>query len=558
MNYDNLRFKIKKILKKLKILKNDSPDWKKIISYNKDLYKKLKLDAKKGQKILICTSSGGHLVSAYFEALLALALTRYGADVEIMLCDKSLKGCHMVTSNHIEDEKFIKSGTKDLCRSCLESGKEAFEDLGLKINYYSSYFNKNDELKINEKIDNLTTKEMQDYKEENIPIGEHAYAGVLRYYAVGDLEAIDDENIKTNVLKRFLHAALLTKQIFFNLFSSKKFDKIILNHAIYVPQGIICEVSKKFDLKIIAYTTAYRKNCFIFSYDDTYHRTMIDEDVNDWINIELDENKEKKLFKYLESRKYGTEDIYYYFKDPSFEIEQLLEKQGVNIQKPILGLLTNIIWDAQIEYKNNIFINMTDWLIRTIEYLSTRNEIEVVVRCHPGEVYSDRVSKQTVKETILKKFINLPSNLKIINADSKISTYSFADYCNTSVIYSSKMGIELVPFGNRVICAGESYIRNKGITFDPVDLNEYYFLLDKFPNIEKLSKEKIERAKKYAYHYFFRRAFQVNSLDANNYNSWPPYKVSDHAFDSLLNNRDKGLKCLSDSILLNKKFIVDI
>jgi len=48
---DNLRYNLKKILKKLKILKKNSPDLKKIISSNKKIYEELKIKAKKEQKI---------------------------------------------------------------------------------------------------------------------------------------------------------------------------------------------------------------------------------------------------------------------------------------------------------------------------------------------------------------------------------------------------------------------------------------------------------------------------------------------------------------------------
>ena len=92
---------------------------------------------------------------------------------------------------------------------------------------------------------------------------------------------------------------------------------------------------------------------------------------------------------------------------------------------------------------------MIDWLIDTIRYLSNRDDIEVVVRVHP-EFYGDRLSKQTVKETILNKLEKLPDNLKIIDSSSDISTYSFAEYCNTLVIYATKMGMEFSPFGNKL------------------------------------------------------------------------------------------------------------
>ena len=95
-------------------------------------------------------------------------------------------------------------------------------------------------------------------------------------------------------LKKYLYSGILTKHIFENFLKKNKLDKVILNHAIYVPQGIICNIAKAKNIPVIVYTNAYRKNSFIFSHNDTYHKTMIDEDTKDWENINLTKEKEKK------------------------------------------------------------------------------------------------------------------------------------------------------------------------------------------------------------------------------------------------------------------------
>ena len=551
MKFDKIRFHIKKIIKEIKILKKDYPDWKKILKDHKNIYKDLKQKSSKGQSILICTSTGGHLLSSHFEALLSLALTRYGAKVEILLCDKSLKACHMTTTQFVDEITLLKKGQKKLCNACIDSGIFAFKELGLKIHFYSEFIDKNAESEISNKIKNLSFNEMKDYSEDKINIGEHAFAGALRYYAVGEL---DKEINGKNVLKKYLYSGILTKHVFDNFLASNKPDKIVLNHGIYIPQGIICNIAKSKHIPIIVYCNSYRKNSFIFSYNDTYHKTMIDEDAKDWENITLTPEKEKIIEEYLISRRHGTNDMFYYFNNPSFDVKDLLKKHSIDLSKPILGILTNVIWDAQIIYKNNIYNNMVDWLIDTIKYLSNRKDIEVVVRCHPGEIRGDRLSKQTVKGTILENFKTLPENLKIIDSDNDISTYSFADYCETLIIYATKMGMEFSPFGNKVICAGESYIKNKDITLDPKSKNEYYKMLDLFPNLQKPSKEKILRAKKYAYHYFFRRTVQIGSLESK-VKSWPPFKISNDSFEKIFNEKDLGIKSLSEKILSNKNFI---
>jgi hypothetical protein len=67
------------------------------------------------------------------------------------------------------------------------------------------------------------------------------------------------------------------------------------------------------------------------------------------------------------------------------------------------------------------------------------------------------------------------------------------------------MGIELSAFGVPVVVAGEAWIRNKGFSFDTSTPEEYFELLNKLPLNRRLDGPTKERARKYAYHYFFRR-----------------------------------------------------
>ena len=40
--------------------------------------------------------------------------------------------------------------------------------------------------------------------------------------------------------------------------------------------------------------------------------------------------------------------------------------------------------------------------------------------------------------------------------------------------------------------------------------------------------------------------------------SWPPFKISLNSFENIIEDKDNGLKQLSEKILNNKKFIFDI
>ena len=108
--------------------------------------------------------------------------------------------------------------------------------------------------------------------------------------------------------------------------------------------------------------------------------------------------------------------------------------------------------------------------------------------------------------------------------------------------------MEFSPFGTNVICGGESYVKNKGFTFDPKTKEEYFSYLKKLPFKKKLSAEKILLAKKFAYHFFFRRSIEVPTLD-HTPDLWPNFNIGYDFYDRLINKEDKSLEKICKSII---------
>ena len=108
-------------------------------------------------------------------------------------------------------------------------------------------------------------------------------------------------------------------------------------------------------------------------------------------------------------------------------------------------------------------------------------------------------------DEINNAFPTLPENVFIIPPESRISTYAAMLQCNAVIIFGTKTGVELTSMGIPVIVAGEAWIRNKGITLDAGSIKEYFDLLAGLPLSTRLDDATIERARKYAFHFFFRR-----------------------------------------------------
>jgi hypothetical protein len=125
--------------------------------------------------------------------------------------------------------------------------------------------------------------------------------------------------------------------------------------------------------------------------------------------------------------------------------------------------------------------------------------------------------------------------------------------CDSVIIYGTKTGVELTCMGIPVIVAGEAWIKNKGLTIDSATREEYFRVLDSLPCSGRLDDSTITRARKYAYHFFFRRMIPLEILDARD--QWPPFVIDIKRLTELLPGKDPGLDVICDGILQGKPFI---
>ncbi len=549
-NYLSKRFYfLKDLIQFLGIKPSGLPNWRKLIGKNQSKFLSLK---KNNKNILVCTSGGSHKVVNIFNSLLAFILRFKESNVEFFLCDKILPGCQMSSMDFVDTKTFIKDGPKKLCRHCKLTGESIFEGLGLKINYYSKFLINEDYIKAEEILNNIKDfSNIRQFKVDEINIGEHALAGALRYFTVGDLKCIDPE-ISLPILKRYVKAAILVKIASEKILITNNVDIVILDHGLYVPNGIILSVAKKNKIKTIAYNTSYRKKTILFSRDETYHKTFINEDEKLWKNIDLNSEVKKKIDDYLYSRRHGTNDWEFYYQKPDFNLNNFKEKN--DLKKTVVTFMTNTIWDAQLEFPSNIFKDMVECIIETIKYFKNREDVTFLIRVHPAEVNHDRPSNQKIADEIKKVFPNLPKNIKIIAPEDPLSSYSLAEISDCVIIYGSKIGLEIAAMGIPVIVAGEAWLSNKDITLKPSSQNEYFDILKKIPLNKKLSASQIILAKKFAYHFFFRRMIEIKSLEYFSA-KWPPYKINKNIYDIVENKKDKAIELISNKIIHDEEII---
>lgn len=527
------------------------PDWPSILAPDSHEWETA-LRSADGPRVLIATSVGAYLPGNTLESVLAVALTLRNARVDVLLCDESLPACLDCQSLWFPNSRsFIKNGPQGrLCGSCYTPSARMFRSLGLPVEGLGTWIRPSDREDLSALLP-LPVSDLRVYRDQSMAIGEHALAGALRFYARATLEGERDGEA---VFRRYFEAAFLSARAVRRLLAEKKYDRVVFNHGIYVPQGLIGEAARSLNIPVVNWNPAYRKKCFIFSHGDSYHHTLMTEPTDVWENIVLTSDQEQELETYLKSRWYGSQDWIWFHEDPRFGEEDIRRAVGADPGKPWIGLLTNVLWDAQLHYPANAFPTLLEWLFMTIDYFAERPDLQLIIRVHPAEIRGTLPSRQRIVDEIRRRGRVLPKNVFLVGPESPVSTYALMERCDSVLIFGTKTGVELTSQGIPVIVAGEAWIRGKGLTWDARSPAHYRELLDRLPFRAPLSVDQTRRARLYAYHFFFRRMIPLLFMEPRSGD--PPFGVPPgFRLANLRPGADLGLDVVCDGILKGNPFV---
>jgi hypothetical protein len=529
------------------------PKWGEIVGKDRGMWESARSAAAGGPRVLMATAIGSYAHAMSLESALAAALTFRGAEVHALLCDGVMPACAECEASLYPDiAKFVRTGpSRDLCRDCHWPAERVYDELGLRVHRYSDWLAPDDRARAAALASSLPVEDIQRFTCDGVAIGEHAYAGALRFFATGSL---DGERHAEPILRRYLEAALLTAYATRRLLRALNFTSVVFTHGIYVPWGIVGAVSRQEGLHVSTWNVAYRKRRFIFSHDDTYHHTLMTEPREQWENLELSLTQERELMQYLSSRREGLFDWIVFHRPKRQDQHEIAARLGLDPAKPVIGVPTSVTWDAQLHYPSNAFPNMLEWLVQTCEYFATRPDLQLLVRVHPAEISGFPRSRQPILAELRKRLPTLAPNIFVVPPESDMSTYVLMSLCNAAIIYSTKMGVELTSVGLPVIVAGEAWIRNKGLTHDASSPDEYFRILARLPLRERLSAGQLARARRYAYHFFFNRMIPLPFIEPKA--GYPIYRLKLDKLAQLLPGHSPGLDTICDGILTRTPFVL--
>jgi hypothetical protein len=519
------------------------PDWRSLMENEARDWGRAR-SAASAPRILIATHLGLHFTANTIDSLLAVALTWRGARVDVLFCDGVLPACQMI--DHVlapSIERFARRGPQaDFCDVCCAAGRRLYEPLGLRTHDLSRYLSDLDRRAAASRAARRAAGPLE--PAPGVPLEEHAFAGALRFFG---RSCLPDTDIARAVLARYLAAAQLADLGAERLLARERFDVVVTHHGIYVPQGAMADAARRAGARLVAWHASYRRGRLIYEHGDTYHRTMIAEPASRWAIRALSAQQEDALDAYLTSRATGAQD-WITFQRAAPQSRVALERAlGVSFAKPTAVLIGNVAWDARLHYASSAYGEMLEWAVDTAKWFAGRPDLQLIIRCHPGEVISSPRAQDRLDDAVRAALgVDYP-NIFIVPPESNLNTYAIARSARVALVYNTKMGVELAARGMPVMVAGDAWIRDKGFSHDASSPAEHLALLQTIPKIRRLTEQQTMMARRYAYHFFFRRCIPVECLDTEQ--GWPLCGLADDAARRSRPGLDRGLDVICQGIL---------
>jgi hypothetical protein len=89
-------------------------------------------------------------------------------------------------------------------------------------------------------------------------------------------------------------------------------------------------------------------------------------------------------------------------------------------ERPVALLATNVLGDSLTLGRNAFASSMAEWIEKTVQYFAKRNDVQLVVRVHPGE----RLMKGPSMLGVIERAVpQRPAHIRVVGPDEKINTY---------------------------------------------------------------------------------------------------------------------------------------
>lgn len=226
----------------------------------------------------------------------------------------------------------------------------------------------------------------------------------------------------------------------------------------------------------------------------------------------------------------------------AYTYDELATRFSLDPQKPVAVVFSQVLWDANLFYGDDIFEDYGEWFVETVRAACANPAVNWLVKIHPANVWKrsyENITREYAETELIRREIGeLPPHVKLIGADDDVNTLSLFENLDYGVTVRGTAGMEVVCFGKHCVTAGTGRYSGLGFTLDCADRQQYFHRLANLQDQPPMMAAEVLRAKWHAYTAFMLRPWPMVSARAKFVYKKAGYHPLDHNLHILARSVD--------------------
>ncbi|WP_170294743.1 hypothetical protein [Roseospira navarrensis] len=290
----------------------------------------------------------------------------------------------------------------------------------------------------------------------------------------------------------------------------------------YTPEGPLFDVCVAHGIQPITFNAAHRDNTLMLkrygpTNRDVHPASLSDETwarqtARPWGPEDWERVKAELEFCYRSGQWYG--EVGTQFRARLAAGEALRADLGLDPTRRTVLLFPHIFWDATFFWGEDLYADYEAWFRAAAAAALENDSVNWVIKLHPANlVKNHRDGIESFSESdVLREFGAVPNHVKILPADTDVSTLSLFAVGDICLTVRGTVGVEAAALGLRVITAGTGRYDGLGFTLDPRSVPEYEATLARLDSLPMPTEHEIELARRYADGMLLQRPLHLSSI----------------------------------------------
>ena len=435
-----------------------------------------------------------------WEMTILQSLKLRGAEVEYVLCDGLYTDCDQFWG-------VVAPRPDNACTTCQLQVVNLVHQMGMDFHWLGRYLQTDEGREAKRWVDALADDELLTATYGEWDVAEWVRASVQSHFRANEIDVSRPPVAK--VMRSYLYSGLVACFALDRLLEEQAPDVFLLFNGRQSSTRVALELARARGIRVIVHERGMRnEQLFLIENESCISLERFRQMWRDWGEVPLTAPELERIVSFMLGREHGQDLAWDQFSASTQPLDDVRAKLALRADRPVWALFTSSDDETAGEADwSSPFTSQREWIARTIEYVRANPQLDLVIRVHPntGSKRSTGANRKQLEEMRSLRE-NLPANVRLIDPEEEISSYSLMDIAAVGLVWVSTVGLEMACKGKAIVLAAGNYVHGTSFVTSIADPDRYEDtlapLLDLAPDAVSAATRRL--ALRFAYGLFFR------------------------------------------------------